>query len=397
LKAATTLIAARGVRGFGDGFTALLLPVYMATLGFSAFRVGVLTTATLLGSAALTLAVGLAGHRVPAKRLLFATCGLMGVTGLAFSQTHAFWPLVVVGFVGTLNPSGGDVSPFLPLEQSLLAHAGPPSQRTHLFARYSLTGTLMTALGALAVGLLGPLRAMTGLSQLTLIEAAFAAYGALGLVSAGLYRRLPNPQPEAEAPRTPLGPSKRNVFGLAALFSLDSFGSGFLVQSLFALWLFHRFGLSLAVAGAFFFWTGALSAVSQLAAPVLAKRIGLINTMVFTHLPASLCVIAVAFAPNAGVAFALLVVRALLSNMDVPARTSYVMAIVTPAERAAAAGVTNVPRSLASAFSPAIAGLLFSLSPFAWPLVIGGALKATYDLLLLWRFQQVRPPEEADP
>jgi MFS family permease len=397
LKAATTLIAARGVRGFGDGFTALLLPVYMATLGFSAFRVGVLTTATLLGSAALTLAVGLAGHRVPAKRLLFATCGLMGVTGLAFSQTHAFWPLVVVGFVGTLNPSGGDVSPFLPLEQSLLAHAGPPSQRTHLFARYSLTGTLMTALGALAVGLLGPLRAMTGLSQLTLIEAAFAAYGALGLVSAGLYRRLPNPQPEAEAPRTPLGPSKRNVFGLAALFSLDSFGSGFLVQSLFALWLFHRFGLSLAVAGAFFFWTGALSAVSQLAAPALAKRIGLINTMVFTHLPASLCVIAVAFAPNAGVAFALLVVRALLSNMDVPARTSYVMAIVTPAERAAAAGVTNVPRSLASAFSPAIAGLLFSLSPFAWPLVIGGALKATYDLLLLWRFQQVRPPEEADP
>lgn len=397
MRAATTLIAARGVRGFGDGFTALLLPVYLSTLGFSAFRVGVLTTATLLGSAALTLAVGLAGHRVPAKRLLFATCGLMGLTGLAFSQTHAFWPLVVVGFVGTLNPSGGDVSPFLPLEQSLLAHAGPPSQRTHLFARYSLTGTLMTALGALAVGLLGPLRAMTGLSQLTLIEAAFAAYGALGLVSAGLYRRLPNPQPQAEAPRTPLGPSKRNVFGLAALFSLDSFGSGFMVQSLFALWLFHRFGLSLAVAGGFFFWTGALSAVSQLAAPVLAKRIGLINTMVFTHLPASLCVIAVAFAPNAGVAFALLVVRALLSNMDVPARTSYVMAIVTPAERAAAAGVTNVPRSLASAFSPAIAGLLFSLSPFAWPLVIGGSLKASYDLLLLWRFQRVRPPEEADP
>jgi predicted MFS family arabinose efflux permease len=255
----------------------------------------------------------------------------------------------------------------------------------------------MTALGALAVGLLGPFRAVTGLSQLTLIEAAFAAYGALGLVSAGLYRRLPCPPPEADAPRMPLGPSKRNVFGLAALFSLDSFGSGFLVQSLFALWLFHRFGLSLAVAGGFFFWTGALSAVSQLAAPVLAKRIGLINTMVFTHLPASLCVIAVAFAPNAGVAFALLVVRALLSNMDVPARTSYVMAIVTPAERAAAAGVTNVPRSLASAFSPAIAGLLFSLSPFAWPLVIGGSLKAAYDLLLLWRFQQVRPPEEADP
>ncbi|HLZ74958.1 MFS transporter [Phenylobacterium sp.] len=397
MRPALTLIAARGVRGFGDGFTALLLPVYLSILGFSAFRVGVLTTATLLGSAALTLAVGLAGHRVPARRLLFGACGLMGLTGVAFSQLHAFWPLAVVGFIGTLNPSGGDVSPFLPLEQSLLAHAGPPSRRTELFARYSVTGTLMGALGALSVGLLEPLKALTGLPQLTLVEGAFAAYGVLGLVSAALYRNLPARPAEAETARTPLGPSRRNVYGLAALFSLDSFGSGFMVQSLFALWLFHRFGLSLAVAGGFFFWTGALSAVSQLAAPWLARRIGLINTMVFTHIPASLCVIAAAFAPNVEIAFGLLVVRALLSNMDVPARTSYVMAIVTPAERAAAAGVTNVPRSLASAFSPALSGLIFSLTPFAWPLVIGGSLKIAYDLLLLWRFQKVRPPEEADP
>jgi MFS family permease len=397
VRPANVLIAARGVRGFGDGFTALLLPVYLTTLGFSAFRVGVLTTATLLGSAALTLAVGLAGHHVPARRLLFAACGLMGLTGVAFSQAHDFWPLVVVGVVGTLNPSGGDVSPFLPLEQSLLAHAGPPSARTHLFARYSLTGTLTAAMGALAVGLLGPLRTLTGLPQLTLIEAAFLLYGLLGLISAVLYRKLPEEPAEGGAPRTALGPSKRNVYGLAALFSLDSFGSGFMVQSLFALWLFHRFGLSLAVAGGFFFWTGVLSAVSQLAAPALAKRIGLIRSMVFAKVPSNLCVIAVAFAPNVQVAFALLVVRALLSNMDVPARTSYVMAIVTPAERAAAAGVTNVPRSLASAFSPALSGLLFSLSPFAWPLVIGGSLKLTYDLLLFWRFQKVRPPEELDP
>ncbi len=397
MRPAGILIAARGVRGFGDGFTALLLPVYLTTLGFSAFRVGVLTTATLLGSAALTLAVGLAGHRFPARRLLFAACVLMAATGLAFSQINTFWVLAVVGFVGTLNPSGGDVSAFLPLEQSLLAHAGAPSLRTHLFARYNLSGSLMAALGALSVGLLVPLRAVTGLAQLTLIEGAFAAYGLLGLISAALYRSLPDAPVEADAPRTPLGPSRRNVYGLAALFSLDSFGGGFMVQSLFALWLFHRFGLSLGAAGAFFFWTGTLSAVSQLAAPVLATRIGLIRTMVFTHIPASLCVIAVAFAPNVTVAFALLFVRALLSNMDVPARTSYVMAIVTPAERAAAAGVTNVPRSLASAFSPSLAGLLFSLTPFAWPLVIGGSLKITYDLLLLWRFQKVRPPEELDP
>jgi predicted MFS family arabinose efflux permease len=252
-------------------------------------------------------------------------------------------------------------------------------------------------MGALAVGLLGPLRTLTGLPQLALIEAAFLLYGLLGLVSALLYRNLPDEPVEGGAARTPLGPSKRNVYGLAALFSLDSFGSGFMVQSLFALWLFHRFGLSLAVAGGFFFWTGVLTAVSQLASAPLARRIGLIRTMVFTHIPANLCMVALAFAPNVATAFALLVVRSLLSNMDVPARQSYVMATVTPAERAAAAGVTNVPRSLASAMSPALAGLIFSLSAFAWPLVIGGSLKTLYDVLLLWRFQKVRPPEELDP
>ena len=393
---AATLIAARGVRGFGDGFTALLLPVYLTGLGFSLFQVGLLTTATLLGSAGLTLAVGLAGHRYPAKRLLFVACLLMAATGVAFSRAHAFWPLVLVGFAGTLNPSGGDVSPFLPLEQSLLAHAGPPSRRTDLFARYALSGSLMAALGALSVGLLDPLQ-VAGFARRTLIEGAFVLYGLLGAAAFLLYRRLPDQPVESEAPRTALGPSRNRVLGLAALFSLDSFAGGFLVQSLFALWLFHRFGLSLTAAGAFFFWTGVLSALSQLAAPWLARRVGLVNTMVFTHIPANLCVIAAAFAPNLPIAFSLLFLRALLSQMDVPARTSYVMAIVTPAERAAAAGVTNVPRSLASALSPALAGLIFTASPFAWPLVIGGSLKIAYDLLLLWRFQKVRPPEERDP
>ncbi|WP_309605574.1 MFS transporter [Phenylobacterium sp.] len=393
---AATLIAARGVRGFGDGFTALLLPVYLTGLGFNLFQVGLLTTATLLGSAGLTLAVGLAGHRYPARRLLFVACVLMAATGVAFSQAHAFWPLVLVGFAGTLNPSGGDVSPFLPLEQSLLAHAGPPSRRTDLFARYALSGSLMAALGALSVGLLDPMQA-AGFSRRTLIEGAFGLYGLLGVAAFLLYRRLPDQPVESEAPRTALGPSRKRVLGLAALFSLDSFAGGFLVQSLFALWLFHRFGLSLTAAGAFFFWTGVLSALSQLAAPWLARRVGLVNTMVVTHIPANLCVIAAAFAPNLPIAFSLLFLRALLSQMDVPARTSYVMAIVTPAERAAAAGVTNVPRSLASALSPALAGLIFTASPFAWPLVIGGSLKIAYDLLLLWRFQKVRPPEENDP
>jgi predicted MFS family arabinose efflux permease len=320
---------------------------------------------------------------------------LMLATGLCFASVRPFWPLVVVGFVGVLNPSAGDVSIFLPLEQSLLAHAGPDSRRTTLFARYSLTGALMGAVGALVLGGADHLRQRLGMAPGQLAQGLFVVYGLLGLVVLALYRRLPEAGTDAPAAKQPLGPSRRVVLTLAALFSLDSFGGGFFVQSLLALWLFDTFGLSLTAAAAFFFWSGALTALSQLAAPWLARRIGLINTMVFTHIPANLCMMAVPFAPTLAVVMALLLVRALLSSMDVPARQSYVMAIVTPAERAAAASFTNVPRSLASALSPTLAGLLMGASAFAWPLLIGGGLKTAYDLLLLAMFRGVRPPEEA--
>lgn len=389
------LFTARAIRAFGDGVTALLLPLWLTGQGFTPFQVGALTTATLLGSAMLTLAVGLLGHRLSARRLLMAISWLMLATGLAFSQAHGFWPLMVVGFVGTLNPSGGDVSPFLPLEQALLAHEGAPADRTGLFARYGLTGALMGAGGALATGLVDPVSATLALPAATVMEAAFALYGLLGLVVFFLYARLPRGEgPEESAPAAPLGPSRNRVLTLAGLFSLDSFGGGFLVQSMMALWLFQRFGLSLAMAGAFFFWAGALTAFSQLVAARIARRFGLVNTMVFTHIPANLCVMLAAFAPNLPIAMGLLLVRAALSQMDVPARQSYVMAVVTPAERAAAASVTNVPRSLASALSPSLAGLLLGAGPIAWPLVIGGALKIAYDLALLRLFSHVKPPEE---
>ena len=252
----------------------------------------------------------------------------------------------------------------------------------------------MVGWGVCGWGLEAPLTRATGWTHRTLFEAAVAAYGPLGLVSASLYRSLPDGPVETEAPRTQLGPSRRNVYGLAALFSLDSFGGGFMIQSLIALWLFHRFGLSLTSAGTFFFVTGLLSSASLPVSAWLARRIGLIRTMVFTHIPANLCMVAAAFAPSLPVALGLLIVRSALSSMDVPARTSYVMAVVTPAERAAAAGVTNVPRSLAAALSPALAGLLFSAAVFPWPLLIGGSLKSGYDLLLPRQFQKVKPPEE---
>jgi MFS family permease len=391
---AALLIGARGLRAFGDGFTALLLPVYLVSLGFSPFQVGVLTTATLLGSAALTLAVSHLGHRIAARPVLLASCGLMFATGIAFSQFHAFWPLVLTGFLGTLNPSGGDVSVFLPVEQALLARSASVDRRTRLFAIYSLAGVGMAAVGALSLGLLEPLAAHTGASMLTLMEAGFALYGCLGLLAVALYLQLPAVSLETSS-QAPLGPSRRRVLGLAALFSLDAFGGGFLVQSLLALWLFQRFDMSLATAGAWFFWWGLLAGVSQLAAAPLSRRIGLINTMVFTHIPANACAIATAFAPSLGWALTLLSIRALLSSMDVPARTSYVMAVVTPAERAAAAGLTNVPRSLAAAASPSIAGILLSTTLFAWPLLLRGGLGIAYDLILWRMFRAVKPLEQA--
>lgn len=393
---ARTLLLTRGIRAFGDGFVALLLPVYLTAQGFSPLQVGVLTTATLLGSAALTLAVGAIAHRVSTRRLLIAISGLMFLTGLAFAGLGGFWPLVVVGCVGTLNPSGGDVSPFLPLEQSMLAHSAADTERTSLFARYSLTGSLMVAGGALAVGLAEQVGHHFAWTNLDIARGMFVLYGLLGLVVMALYRRLPLAESPEEAARTPLGPSRNRVLLLAGLFSIDSFGGGFLVQSLLALYLFQHYGLSLTTASALFFWMGVLTAFSQLASGRLARKIGLVNTMVFTHIPANLCLMLVAFAPNLTVAIGLLLVRSTLSAMDVPARSSYVMAIVTPPERAAAASLTNVPRSLASALSPSIAGLLLTLSPFAWPLLIGGGLKIGYDLLLLTMFRTVKPPEEMD-
>jgi predicted MFS family arabinose efflux permease len=223
----------------------------------------------------------------------------------------------------------------------------------------------------------------------------FVLYGLLGVASCLIYRKVPATlAAEAEAPAAPLCQSKRTVYKLAALFSLDAFGGGFIVQSLLALWLFEKYQLSTAIAGTIFFWTGVFSAFSYLVATRIANRIGLVNTMVFTHLPSSILLLLVPFAPNLAWVIALLLVRSALSQMDVPTRSSYVMAVVVPGERAAAASMTSVPRSLAAAVSPLMAGYLLGLSSFGWPLIIAGGVKIVYDLLLLANFRSIRPPEE---
>ena len=379
---AAVLVAGRTLRAFVDGYVAVLLPAYLLALGFDVWTVGVLGTATLLGSALATLAVGTWGHRFAQRRLLLAAALLMTATGLGFAGLSQFWPLLIVAFVGTLNPSSGDVSVFLPLEHAQLAGAAQGDARTQLFARYSLLASLASAFGALAAAVPAWLASRSGIELVTALRLMFAGYAAAGLVLLWLYRRLPEPHASTGNRRSALGPSRRIVFKLAALFSVDSFAGGLALNSLMSLWLMQRFDMSVAAAGAFFFGAGLLAAASMLAAPWVARRIGLLNTMVFTHMPANLALIGAAFAPSLPLALGLLLFRAALSQMDVPTRTAYVMSVVTPDERSAAASVTAVPRSLASALSPSLAGALFTAGWLAAPLLACGLLKIGYDLAL---------------
>ncbi|MFN3566230.1 MAG: MFS transporter [Burkholderiaceae bacterium] len=379
---ARVLVAGRALRAFVDGYVAVLLPAYLLALGLDAQAVGVLATATLLGSALATLAVGAWGHRFAQRALLAGAAVLMIATGLAFASVSQFWPLLVVAFVGTLNPSSGDVSVFLPLEHAQLANAASGDARVALFARYSLLASLAAAFGALAAAAPAWIARAANIDLLDSMRLMFVAYAAVGFALLRLYRRLPEPHVESGAVKSPLGASRGIVVKLALLFSVDSFAGGLIVNSLLALWLMQRFDLSLAGAGAFFFWAGLLTAASQLAAPWVARRIGLLNTMVLTHLPANVCLVAAALAPSLPLALALLSMRSALSQMDVPTRTAYVMSVVTPPERAAAASVTAVPRSLASALSPSISGALFAAGWFSAPLIACGLLKIGYDLAL---------------
>ena len=388
---ARLLLIARALRAFVDGFVCVLLPAYLLALGLGAFEVGVLSAATLLGSATLTLLLGAHGHRFHHRRMLLAAALLMVATGLLFAGLSSFWPLLLIAFVGTLNPSSGDVSVFLPLEHARLAEAAQGDARTTLFARYTLAGALFAALGSLVAGL-PDLLVGQGWGRVDALRAMFLLYALAGGVVWLLYRRLPEPPPhERPAPPAPLTESRDIVIRLAALFSIDAFAGGLVLNSLLALWLFQRFGLSLTAAGMFFFWAGLLSAFSQLAAPVVAKRIGLINTMVFTHIPSSVFLILAALADSLPWALGLLLARAALSQMDVPTRSAFVMAVVTPAERAAAASFTAVPRSLAAAVSPSLGGALFAAGWLAAPLIACGVLKIAYDLAIWRAFRGVAP------
>ena len=371
------VLAARALRAFADGFIAVVLPAYLLSLGLGVLEVGLISTATLLGSTLTTLAVGRWGHRFSIRRMLLAAALLMAATGLGFAGFSSFWPLFLVAAAGTLNPSSGDASVFMPLDHTMLA---TQADRTTIFARYTFLGSMAGALGALVSG-------VPEWFEISL-RWMFVFYAAIGIAVWLLYLGLPDPKAEEQRAAVPLGPSRSVVWKLSALFSVDAFAGGLVLNSLLALWLFERFGMSLGAAGAFFFWTGLLSAVSQLAAGPLARRIGMVNTMVFTHIPSSLFLIGAALAPTLEIALGLLLARSLLSQMDVPARGAFVMSVVTPAERPAAASFTAVPRSLAAALSPTLTGALFAGGAMAAPLVACGVLKIAYDLALYAAFRR---------
>ena len=388
------LYAARALRGFGDGFAIIILPAYLLAIGLSPQQIGIVASASLLGTAGLTLLVGFVAPRHDLRNLFLAGAGLATMTGLAFPMAATIAPVLIIAFLGTINPSAGDLGMLIPLEHALLTRETADRDRTRVFARYSLIGSLTAAAGSLAAAVPEFLTAK-GLAELEALRLMFYGYAALGLFSGLLYSRLPRDHARAAAhPASPLGPSRSIVYKLAALFSLDAFAGGFVVQSLLALWLFQRFDLSLGAASSFFFGASLLSAFSFPVAAWLSRRIGLVNTMVYTHIPSSICLIVVAFSSDLSAVLALLLLRSALSQMDVPTRSSYVMAVVTPAERTAAASVTAVPRSLASSISPALAGVMLAGSFSALPLVVCGCLKIGYDLALLGMFRRTKPPEE---
>jgi MFS family permease len=388
------LYGARALRGFGDGFAIIILPVYLAAIGFSPQAIGIVASASLLGTAALTLITGFIAPRYELRQLFLAGAGLIVFTGLIFPATETLALVLLVAFIGSINPSGGDLGMLVPLEHALLTKETADRDRTGVFARYSLIGSLTAAVGSLAAAL-PEILASHGWSRLGAIKLMFYLYAALGLLAALLYQRLPRDHSHAaNVPNSALGPSRNIVYRLAALFSLDAFAGGFVVQSLLALWLFQRFNLSLEAASLYFFCSSLLGAISFPVAAWLAGRIGLVNTMVFTHIPSSLCLISAAFSFSLTAVLSLLLIRSALSQMDVPTRSSYVMAVVTPAERTAAASVTAVPRSLASSISPAIAGFMLAGAFSGLPLVVCGCLKIGYDLALLGMFRHTKPPEE---
>jgi MFS family permease len=400
------LFASRVLRMAGYGSLAIVLVLYLAGLGLDAIAIGAVLTLTLVGDTLISLWLTTRADRLGRRRVLVLGSLLMAAAGVVFALTNALPLLVLAATIGVISPTGHEVGPFLAIEQAALSQTTPDERRTSIFAWYNLAGNVATAIGALAAGLATQALLDGGAADVDAYRAIVIGYALVGLAMAALFARL-SPAVEADvhefapgdSPAAPLrlglGRSRGIVARLSALFVIDSFGGGFVPQSLIAYWFHLRFGVEPAVLGTVFFGANLLAAVSSLTAARLASRFGLVNTMVFTHLPANVLLILVPFMPTLPLAIGVLLVRSSLSQMDVPTRQSYVMAVVDPAERSAAAGVTGIARTTGAAISPALSAPLVASAGFAaLPFVIAGGLKILYDLLLYRAFRSAppRPP-----
>jgi len=398
---ACILFATRFVRLFAYGALSVVLVFYLTSLGLRESQVGLLFTLTLAGDTVVSLALTIVADRVGRRRVLVIGSLLMLGAGLAFAFTRNFWFLIVAATIGVISPSGNEVGPFLSIEQAALSHILPDRARTSTFAWYSLIGSLATAVGSLCGGLLPDVVRTTGMPDLDGYRSVVILYAAIGLLLALLFSRL-TPATEVQTAAAPgsrwslgVGHSRHVVLKLSALFALDAFGGGFVVQSLAAYWFYLRFGVQPAELGAIFFGANLLAGMSALLASRLASRFGLVRTMVFTHLPSNILLIAVPLMPSLSLAIVVLFVRFSISQMDVPTRQSYVMAVVLPEERSAAAGITGVARTIGASIAPWFVGLMFAQpSLINFPFFIAGALKIVYDLLLYREFVALPAPEE---
>jgi MFS family permease len=394
------LMLTRVVRLFAYGLLSVIFALYLAEVGLSQQAIGLMLTLTLVGDAAISLGITTRADRLGRRRMLLVGAGLMVFGGLVCGLTSHVLLLGVAAFLGTLSPSGGEVGPFLSIEQAALPQTTSDAARTQVFAWYNLVGACAAALGALSGGVVAQVLQHAWLTPLASYRVLLLAYAGLGAVLGLLFTRL---SPAVEVPMgisvpatnaVGLHRSRRVVYQLAALFMLDSFAGGLVVQSLVAYWFHWRFGVDLAMLGSIFFGAQLLAGLSALAAARCAAAIGLLNTMVVTHLPSNLFLMLVPLMPTLPLAMTMLLLRFSLSQMDVPTRQSYTMAIVDPDERSAAAGVTAVARTLASACAPVVTGALLSAALWSWPFLIAGGLKSIYDLALYRSFRAVKPPEE---
>jgi MFS family permease len=396
------LFTTRILRMFGYGFLSVVLALYLAQRGMSEGEIGLLLTLTLAGDAVITLWITTSADSFGRRRMLIVGAGLMILSGVIFSLTGNFILLIVTAIIGVLSPSGNEIGPFLSIEQAALSQLIPDTKRTRTFAWYNLAGSFATATGALAGGGLSQLLQDAGYSPLNSYRAVVLGYALIGVILANLFLLLTH---TVEAARITEPPSTRRILGLhrsrgvilrlSSLFAIDAFAGGLVVQSMVAYWFNIKFGVQPAVLGSIFFGANILAGISALSAAQIARRIGLINTMVFTHIPSNILLILVPLMPTLPMAITVLLLRFSISQMDVPTRQSYTMAVVNPDERSAAMGVTSIARSVGGTLSPALTGQFLAIpSLLSAPFILAGGMKIIYDLLIWRGFRRVKPPEE---